>query len=193
MNKTIIQPAAELSREQEDALLRFDEAWEQGESPDWEKYLAVDSSETFLLELLHIDLERKLKAGLAARVETYLEAHPELAHNDEALIDLIMAEYRLRAQYEPIAAADFVHRFRHLGTRLDNRLNLLSQMSPDLRNMALPSIAHSESAGSEPGQGNGGFSHTLVPRVPNVVANPPSAEERYVIQGKLGEGGMGAV
>ncbi|MBM4073295.1 MAG: hypothetical protein FJ271_30890 [Planctomycetes bacterium] len=123
----MIQPAAVLSQEQENALLCFDEAWERGDTPDWKSYISTESSDTFLLELLHIDLERKLKSGLTARVETYVEACPELTSNDEAMIALISAEYRLRSQREVVTIAEYLGRFPHLGAILESRLTIAGE------------------------------------------------------------------
>ena len=60
---------------------RFEAAWTQGPPGDIAAFLPDDSAERgrLLIELVHIDLENRLKAGEAVRVERYLELHPELA------------------------------------------------------------------------------------------------------------------
>jgi tetratricopeptide (TPR) repeat protein len=75
----------------------FEQAWRQGRRPIPEAYLPPGPTPIALLvELVHLDLEYRLKAGEEARVEDYLARHPELAQDREAALDLIAAEYRLR-------------------------------------------------------------------------------------------------
>jgi hypothetical protein len=56
-----------------DHVNRFEEAWESSQQQDLGAFLPQASlRRTVLVELVHIDLERRLKAGQAARVEDYL-------------------------------------------------------------------------------------------------------------------------
>jgi hypothetical protein len=65
-----------------------------------------------LIELAHIDLELRLKAGEAARVEEYLARYPELAADRPAALELISAEYHLRWRSEPHLSQDeYLRRF----------------------------------------------------------------------------------
>jgi hypothetical protein len=52
-------------------LERFGAAWQRGEQPDLADYLPADEPlrRAALPDLVHIDLERRLKAGQAVRVE----------------------------------------------------------------------------------------------------------------------------
>jgi serine/threonine-protein kinase len=105
-----------------DALLeRFEDAWSRGERPALQDYLpAVEPDRcTVLVELVRIDLELRLQAGEARRVESYLADFPELATDTPALLKLLRWEYRLRRRCEPgLTAAEYVRRFPHLGADL---------------------------------------------------------------------------
>jgi len=54
-----------------------------------------------LLELALLDLELRLKAGDAARVEEYLARYPELAASPANAVELIAVEFELRRRSEP--------------------------------------------------------------------------------------------
>src|SRR5947207_13772666 len=82
----------------ESAVKRFVNAWRQGTRPAINDYLPADDPLRLplLIELVHTDLELRLKAGEPARVEEYLTRYPELAADRAAVIELIAAEYELR-------------------------------------------------------------------------------------------------
>src|SRR5206468_2759568 len=82
----------------EDAVERFVSAWRQGPRPVLEDHLPAGGElrDALLVELVHTDLELRLKAGEAARVEDYLARHPALAADRAAVVELIAAEYQLR-------------------------------------------------------------------------------------------------
>jgi hypothetical protein len=81
-----------------DAVRRFEDAWHQGPRPLIDDYLPIDFPlrSRVLIELVHIDLELRLKAGETARVEEYLARYPELAGDRAVLLELITAEHELR-------------------------------------------------------------------------------------------------
>src|SRR5262249_46384265 len=65
-----------------------------------------------LIELVHIDLELRLKAGEPAHVEEYLARYPELASDRAGMIELIAAEHELRRRREPgLALDEYLQRF----------------------------------------------------------------------------------
>ena len=76
------------------AVERFEEAWQRGERPSLDDYLPADEAgrEALLPHLVHIDLERGLKAGEPVRVESYLQCYPAL--NDAAVLVDLLAELR---------------------------------------------------------------------------------------------------
>lgn len=93
---------------------RFERAWQDGERPAVEAYLPADGPGRLplLLELVHVELERRLQAGEPARVEEYLARFPELAANPSAGASLVRAEYHHRRLRDGAAAwDDYLRRF----------------------------------------------------------------------------------
>src|SRR5438105_7058493 len=86
----------------EDAVKRFENAWRQGLRPGIDDYVppSAGSPHPLLIELVHTELELRLKAGEPARVEEYLARYPQLAQDRTAVADLIAAEYDLRRRDE---------------------------------------------------------------------------------------------
>src|SRR5438105_998400 len=84
-------------------LKAFETAWQAGKTPPLAEFLPPDviDRELVLVELVHLDLEFRLKRGEAVRIEHYLAAYPDLAGQTEAVLDLLTAEFRLRSRYEP--------------------------------------------------------------------------------------------
>jgi serine/threonine protein kinase/tetratricopeptide (TPR) repeat protein len=100
---------------------RFEAAWRQGPPPAIDDYLTdtANAPPGLLLELVHIDLEFRLKAGEATRVEQYLSRYPRLTADREALRDLIRAEYRLRQRSQPdLTPGEYLERFPQFGPEL---------------------------------------------------------------------------
>ena len=65
----------------EGVIKRFEEAWRRGLHPVIEDYLPDDEElrRALLIELVHTELELRLKLKEPARVEEYLARYPELA------------------------------------------------------------------------------------------------------------------
>src|SRR4051794_9177969 len=97
----------------EDAIRRFEVAWQGQVRPEILDYLPTRSGRTRLLtELVHVDLEYRVRAGEAVRVEDYLTRYSELADSREIALDLIAAEFELRRRGEAgLAVAAYVWRF----------------------------------------------------------------------------------
>src|SRR5262245_25799080 len=81
-----------------DAVRRFENAWRQVPRPQIEDYLQVAGvpATRLLVELVHIELELRLKAAEPARVEEYLTRFPELACDRPVILNLIAAEHEFR-------------------------------------------------------------------------------------------------
>src|SRR3954447_3487326 len=108
----------ELSSEEwtvrEQVLRRFEDVWRSGPPPVLEDYLPSDGRQRrmVLLELVHTDLEYRLKDGEPARVEEYLVRFPELKSDPAAELELIAAERALRRRRESgLAIDEFLARF----------------------------------------------------------------------------------
>ena len=111
---TVCSPRAEDWLVLKDAIRRFEDHWRKGPRPVIEDYLptAVPLRSRVFIELVHIDLELRLKAGETARVEEYLARYPELAGDRAVTLGLIAAEYELRRRREPgLAVDEFLARF----------------------------------------------------------------------------------
>jgi WD40 repeat protein/tRNA A-37 threonylcarbamoyl transferase component Bud32 len=81
-------------------LRDFETAWKRGQRPALEDYLPPGSGprRALLLELVHTDLEYRLKSGEEAGVEAYLRRFPELAQDPEAVRGLREREHDLRGR-----------------------------------------------------------------------------------------------
>src|SRR5690242_15255242 len=78
-------------------LDRFEDAWRGGGRPALEDYLPGGAGRrAALVELIHLDLEYRLRAGEPAGLDGYLERYPELHADRAAVLDLIAAECELR-------------------------------------------------------------------------------------------------
>ena len=92
----------------EELLAAFERAWRAGQSPKIDDYLRGEDTEQeeLLVELIHVDLEFRLKAGESARVESYLDRYPRLIHDRATVLGLLEAEYDLRQRREADVSSD---------------------------------------------------------------------------------------
>src|SRR5262249_42459909 len=157
----------------EQLVHRFESAWRNGERPALADYLPAgpSPSRSLLIELVHADLEFRLKAGEPVRVEAYLARYPELTEDATVVRELIAAEYEQRRRREPdLTPGEFLDRFpAHAGA---------------LRHRLPPSPDRVASNGDS---------------APTQLASPSRAAQAwpripgYEILGVLGHGGMGVV
>jgi serine/threonine protein kinase len=152
----------------EDAIQRFEEDWRGGARPELVAYLPTAAGDTRLLtELVHTDLEYRLCAGEAARIEEYLARYPELAKNRDALLELIAAEHEFRRRREPdLAPGEFFQRFPQYRTELLGKIGE-TLISSQARGVPIRSTNQASEA------------------VPEIAG--------YKVLGLLGRGGMGVV
>src|SRR5687767_6710795 len=75
-------------------IKRFEQAWLDGPRPSIAAFLSTDQPWTpaLLVELVHIDLEFRFKAGESPRLEPYLRDFPELSSDRAAALGLMAAE-----------------------------------------------------------------------------------------------------
>ncbi len=163
----------------ESVVLRFEQLWLGGQRPSLDDFLppAGEPRARVLPELIHVELELRLKAGEAARVEEYLERFPELAQQPTVVRELVAAEYRLRRRREPTLSLE---QYRE---RFPQSADWLAQLGAERRN----------GAGRPPEDlpwavTRGAPSPTAV-RVETIWPDVPG----YEVQGELGRGGMGVV
>jgi tetratricopeptide (TPR) repeat protein/tRNA A-37 threonylcarbamoyl transferase component Bud32 len=106
--------AGAASERWEPLLKLFDRAWLCGPRPVIEDYLPADRAgrRTALMELVHEDLEHRLRAGEMARAEEYIERYPELKGDGSFLVNLLATEWRIRRRREPgLALEEYLERF----------------------------------------------------------------------------------
>src|SRR5262249_1775423 len=142
-------------------------AWRQGPKPSIDDYLSSNVARRgrVLIELIHIELELRLKAGEAARVEEYLARYPELAGDQDAILKLI-------------ATGHEVERRRQTGLTLEEYLVRLPRHRAELPGrIARPTV---------PTVG-------IRQHPAGVPLEPPPDVAGYEILGLLGRGGMGVV
>jgi predicted ATPase/predicted Ser/Thr protein kinase len=116
----------------ESAIKAFEQAWQLGDSPSIDLYLVVEGADrmALLAELVHVDLEFRLKRGQNVRVESYLSRYPELAADREQLLELVAAEYEFRSRHESVAVEEFCQRFPNLAPDLPPRLASIARFAP---------------------------------------------------------------
>lgn len=112
----------------ERVVARFENAWQHGEQPAIDDYLQSDGphSQLILVELVHVDLEFRIKAGEDARVESYLERYPAIGEDRAAKCQLIAAEYNLRLRDEPDLPSE--HYYARFPDDLDELQELFSNV-----------------------------------------------------------------
>jgi serine/threonine protein kinase/WD40 repeat protein len=113
----------------------FEEACRTGKSPKLEDYAPAEEAQRrkVLPELLHADLELRLKAGEGVRVEAYLERFPEIQADRACLVSLIRAEYRLRRSDGPIEPAEYYRRFPEFVREFPEELQDTKRSAGNLR------------------------------------------------------------
>jgi len=149
----------------EELIRQFEAAWQRGEAPAIEDYLQAEPPErkTLIIELVHVDLEFRLKAGEPARAEEYLDRFPELPLDPRIVIELVDAEFDLRrSRGEAISLTEYQQRFPEHA----------------------PALAGGRAAAKETSTGRG-----ITPTAPAV----PPAIAGYEIVGEIGRGGMGVI
>lgn len=125
--------SSSLSTNMESILDRFDDAWNGPTPPRIEVYLAEadpDRRFTLLIELVRIDLERRLAAGEKVRLEEdYLSRFPELSAEPPAIVTLLKHEFAVRRRNEPeLMPAEYVARFPQCQTELIAQLPTLDEI-----------------------------------------------------------------
>jgi WD40 repeat protein len=152
-----------------DAILRnFEVAWQGPEPPELSRFLPPGGSipPGMLAELVHIDLDFRLRRGEPARLEPYLEHYLPVEPDHATLLDLIAAEYHLRRCWE--AEPDLEEYFRRFPAHADDLRNQFGITRP--------------STGRPAGISPAPNPDELRPAVPG-----------YEVLRELGRGGMGIV
>ena len=80
----------------------FESALQRGEEPRLANYLPRPEDIAVLVELIHVEMEFKLKNRAEASVYEYLASYPQLAQDHNAVVELIEAEYKFRKRLDPL-------------------------------------------------------------------------------------------
>jgi serine/threonine-protein kinase len=156
--------------------------WEQGQRPSvWEFLAAVKSlSREQFLEVLLVDQQQRWQSGERVLVETYLEQHPTLRSDAEAVLDLAYREYLLRRSLsENPSEEEYVRRFPDYAAHLRKLFDVDRVLGSPLPSEPL-SVAEKQTR----------------PDGPPAAEPPPEAwpqVDGYQILDVLGKGGMGVV
>jgi WD40 repeat protein len=183
--------SASLSANLESILDRFDEAWNGPSPPRIEDYLPSGQPAdrlALLVELVRIDLERRLNSGERVRLErTYLPRFPELNADRASVVALAVQEFELRRRREPdLSPAEYFERLPQYREELTPVLS------------AQPTLTTNDDT-CNGGSPEGGTQATQDTREVFALLSPPqSADEigrlgKYRILKVLGSGGMGVV
>jgi WD40 repeat protein/tRNA A-37 threonylcarbamoyl transferase component Bud32 len=153
-------------------LEAFHAALRRGERPALEAFVPASADQTqALVELVHAEMEFRLKRGEAARVEEYLARYPELADSDGAVVDLVAAEYALRRR-----RGDKIHWHSYLTLFPRQRDALAAHFRRENAEADEPTVVLGDEARAEHG------ANVDLPRLSG-----------YVILSELGHGAMGVV
>jgi serine/threonine protein kinase len=160
--------------ELDQVVRRFEAAWQAGPRPAIEEFLPAGEPECFaaLVELVHVELELRLKADEVARVEEYLRRFPTLAEKPAVVVALLKAEYTQRLRGEPsLAPEEYWRRFPQYEEQLRSEIGEFPSTVPPRQD-------------SEP-----------VATGPNLAAGDEIPERlgRYRVTAQLGRGGFGVV
>jgi serine/threonine protein kinase len=109
----------------EKAIEAFEQVWREGELPTIDDFLCGEGADrlALLVELIHVDLEFRLKSGEAARVESYLDRYPRLTKDSATVLELLEAEHSLRQRNDVAVNLDeYARRFPAYIEELRQRL-----------------------------------------------------------------------
>lgn len=152
-----------------DAIAKLESAWKDSTPHNLRPFVPDCDDpvrQLIIVELIKVDQELGLQQGRQRMLESYLEEWPELAADDEAMVQLVTAEYINQANAgQSLNLASLRQRFPQLAGCIDLEW-LAAQTSPD---------------------------HAVVVPQPSSQLREGASFGRYEIREPIGQGSMGAV
>ncbi|MCA9138518.1 MAG: serine/threonine protein kinase, partial [Planctomycetales bacterium] len=131
--------------EREAVIEAFEEAWNGDSVPDLDAFIE-DVGDVTLIELVHVDLENRIKAGVPRAIEHYLQTYPELAIGEVA-IELIAAEYKLRKRSDlTVHPVDYQNRFPRWSEEIVSRFKVIDDQELNLNRAEQETVAVTQDA-----------------------------------------------
>ncbi|QDT45186.1 Serine/threonine-protein kinase PrkC [Gimesia alba] len=164
-------------------VAQFEDSLHSNVSSPIEDFLLQDGIDrsVLLTELVHAELEQRLKADQSVRVEEYVERFPELIQDHDSYQELIVAEYILRLRADShLDISEYESRFPQLRESLIPRLQQAAKQDlPNRGNLSEP-WTESQLANQT----------TILPEGHQLARRRYG---RYVVKEILGEGAFGQV
>jgi len=186
---------AEQQAQLEQIVAKFELAWFRGERPALETFLPSDPTcrKVALLELIHVDIEFRSKAGEVTQPQAYLSRFPELRADLQAVQSIIATVGKFESRKQAIKADAGVP-----GLKPELRLRESQRTKPPTESPALKSTketgAISSSELSEDTDGGTAMESDAQAGIRLYATLKRGLTlGNYVILDKLGQGGMGTV
>jgi serine/threonine protein kinase len=193
------QPSNGATTRIEERVHSFEAAWQLGRPPVIDDYLPPESGlrKQVLVELIHADLEYRLAAGEAPRIESYLELYPEIAGDRNAVLGLIRAEFEQRQRLFGPTLEEYLARFPEYRADLvlnsgfsQQRLELGGRLAGGLDDCSslLPPLTPTSNAG-----GNTPVVHWAQQQPTSPTRPGPARLGKFQVLARLGSGAIGTV
>ena len=175
------------------AAARFEQMWHNGETPFLADFVPPsDQPERFLIlkAIVKLDMEHRWGVGESPRVEAYLADWPELSQSTATIVELLQAEFRIRALGDvPLAEEELRDRVDSLPVRIDPDVILSdAEHRGEVGLMGNAAEWNLSSASTRAGASTPGRQHVLHPG-----SRLETRVSEYEVKQLLGRGGMATV
>ena len=163
---------------------QLDDLWQQGQTPDVWQFLDAtgDAAGDELVALLRLDQQQRWRRGQRVLVESYLAGRPQLASDEEMLLDLLYSEVLLRDERgESPRLEEYQQRFPQYQDRLRRQFEVHEALADESLDDTGISSATRGFSGPDPATDS----------QPAASAQP--SIPGYEVLDEVGRGGMGIV